>query len=243
MPARASVIACPSCMQAQEPRPLCAACGAPLGAPLDCFATLGLPRRLVIDRAALERTYHELGRRMHPDRFAAAAPALRDASLRGTARLTQAYRTLGDPVSRGLYWLELHGCKLADNNKEVAPALAEMVFAVQEQLDDLRTVRSVARGGDPETAAMEAEVRAEILERRAELRIAMGAAERELEANFAGWDKAAAESSDMPHDAGGASARGADARFAELKAILSQIAYLRTLNRDIDRALETAQAA
>ncbi|MBF6560347.1 MAG: hypothetical protein IVW56_08670 [Candidatus Binataceae bacterium] len=221
-----------------------------MGAAIDCFATLGWPRRLAIDRAALERTYHELGRRMHPDRFVAAAPALRDASLRGTARLTQAYRTLGDPVSRGLYWLELHGRKLADNNKEVSPALAEMVFAVQEQLDDLRTVRSVARGGEAETpagaaetAAIEAEMRTEVEERREELRGAIDAAGRELEANFADWDKAAAESPDGPHEAGGASAPGADARFAELKAILSKIAYLRTLIRDIDRALETAQAA
>jgi molecular chaperone HscB len=221
----------------------CAACGAPLGAELDCFATLGLPRRLMIDRAALERTYHELGHRMHPDRFATATPPVRDASLRGTARLTRAYRTLSDPVSRGLYWLELNGRKLAENNKEVPRALAETVFAVQEQLDDLRTVRSVSRSGEPDAAQMEAEMRVEVEQRRGELRVAMDAAERELEANFARWDVVTARDE---AEAGGAYSEGEaerDARFGELKSILSKIAYLRTLIRDIDRELETAQAA
>src|SRR3984893_16023434 len=124
---------CPSCERDQEPRLLCAQCGAPLGAGLDCFAALGVPRKLTLDPAQLEQLYHDLGRRIHPDRFAGKSAKLRDASLRGTALLTRAYRTLRDPVSRGLYWLELNGHKLAENNKRVPAALAEMVFEVQEQ--------------------------------------------------------------------------------------------------------------
>ena len=106
----------------QEPRLLCAECGAPLAAELDCFAALGLPRKLTLDPARLERRYHELSRKIHPDRFASKGPKVRDASLRATALLTRSYRTLRDPVSRGLYWLELNGEKLAENNKRVPRA-------------------------------------------------------------------------------------------------------------------------
>ena len=104
---------------------ICPDCGAPLGAELDFFAALGVPRKLVLDPRELERIYHEAGRRIHPDRFATGTPAVRQASLKSTALLTRSYRTLRDPVSRGRYWLELIGEKLAENNKRVPPELAE----------------------------------------------------------------------------------------------------------------------
>src|SRR5262249_56315874 len=106
------MLQCPSCARPQQPRVTCAHCGAPLAADLDLFNALGLPRLLQIDITELERAYHELGRRIHPDRFALASAEVRDASLRATALVTRAYRTLRDPISRGLYWLELNGYKL-----------------------------------------------------------------------------------------------------------------------------------
>jgi len=218
------MIKCPSCARPQEPRLVCDQCGAPLPVPadLDCFSALGFPRRLVIDTAALEAAYHELGRKIHPDRFASSPANVRALSLSGTALLTRSYRTLRDPVSRGLYWLELHGEKLAEDNKNVPSELAETVFEVQEQLADLRTA-----GGD---AALE--LRSEINKRRGEVSSTMDDLGAQLARNFSSWD-ASPNSTD-------------DARknlVTELKTILSKIAYLRTLLRDIDRGLETIQAA
>jgi molecular chaperone HscB len=225
------MIKCPSCECEQEPRLLCAQCGGPLSAGLDYFAALGLPRQLTLDPARLEQIYHDLGRRIHPDRFANNSVKLRDASLRSTALLTRAYRTLRDPVSRGLYWLELNGHKLADNNKSVPADLAEMVFEVQEQLADLRTARDSGKG--------EAEgLRGAVDERRTELNRMIEGAQRELAQNFARWDALQA------HDVrDGAESAARDALVMELKTVLSKIAYLRTLIRDIDRELDSAQAA
>jgi len=233
----------------QEPRLLCAKCGAPIGAALDFFAALGLPRKLAIDSTRLEQLYHELGRRIHPDHFANGAATLRDASLRGTALLTRAYRTLRDPISRGHYWLELNGHKLADNNKSVPADLAETVFDVQEQLADFRE----ARGGGGDGADR---LRGEVEHRRAELQGAIEAAQQELAKNFARWDvlpdgaqsDAVPDASGVQLDArnGARSETGGGERnslVAELKSILSKIAYLRTLLRDIDRELDSAQAA
>jgi len=212
------MIECLSCGRRQEPSLICAECGTPLAAPLDCFAALGMPRKLTIDLDALERRYHELSRKIHPDRFASKGPKVRDASLRATAALTRSYRTLRDPVARGLYWLELNGEKLAENNKRVPPELAELVFDVQEQLAEMQL------SADPEAALERA---TEIAARRIELQFKMDERLAELDRTFAKWDQ--------PADV--------KALTLELKMILSNIAYLRTLIRDVDRALENSKAA
>ena len=171
----------------------------------------------MLDPDELERIYHELGRRVHPDRFANRPAAVRDASLRSTALLTRSYRTLRDPVSRGLYWLELNGEKLAENNKRVPPELAELVFDVQEELARLREANGAEEG-----------MREKVVARNSELERTMREAQQELAANFARWDQ------------GGAGDRGR--LVAELKTILSRIAYLRTLIRDVGRTLEPSAA-
>jgi molecular chaperone HscB len=185
---------------------------------LDCFAALDLPRRLAIDPRELERIYHEAGRRIHPDRFAGGAPALRVASLRSTALLTRSYRMLREPVARGRYWLELIGEKLAENNKQVPPELAELVFEVQEQLGELRERRN---GAGKQLAAS-------LGQRRAELEESLTQAGEELQRNFARWDRDDGQRGEL---------------VRELKTILSRIAYLTTLTRDVDRALQGAGTA
>ncbi len=176
-----------------------------------------LPRKLTIDLDALERRYHELSRKLHPDRFASKGVAVRDASLRATATLTRSYRTLRDPVARGLYWLELNGEKLAENNKRVPPEIAELVFEVQEQLAEMQLA-------DPEEAHERA---TQIAARRVELQFTMDETVAELERHFTKWDQPVDEKM----------------LKLEMKAILSKIAYLRTLIRDVDRALESTKAA
>lgn len=214
------MIQCPSCGRRQQPQLICSQCDAPLGVEVDCFAALGLPRKLAIDAAALERVYHELSRRIHPDRFAQKPPRTRDASLRSTALLTRSYRTLRDPIARGRYWLELRGQKLGDNNQHVPPELAELVFEVQDELEAARAEKSAGN------AARAAHT---VGARRGELKGAMDALEAELAANFNRWDRAGNG--------------GADELAAELKAVLSRIAYLRTLIRDVDREIENLKAA
>lgn len=214
------MVRCPKCSEAQAPRLCCTNCGSPLGADLDGFVALGLERKLVIDSARLEQSYHECGRQAHPDRFAGESPVVRAASLKSTANLTRAYRALRDPVSRGLYWLELNGRKLSDGNQSVPPDLVATVFAIQEQLAELRDA-----GADAATAALRDGVEGQRLDVQAGLDKALA----ELNANFAAWDHRAAA--------------GEEALFAALKQILARIAYLRTLLRDIGRALEIAQAA
>src|SRR5579875_3070311 len=123
----ARALVCPRC---EAPQPLDPAA--------DYFALLGLPRRLVIDAEDLERRYHAAARSVHPDRHQTAGARAQALALAASAALNRAYRTLRDPVARGRYWLELHGHPLAGAGNGVLPALAALVFDVQEALDELR---------------------------------------------------------------------------------------------------------
>ncbi len=195
---------------------ICSDCGAPLAAEPDYFAALGVPRRLTLDPSQLETLYHDLGRRLHPDRFANSPSQIRAASLSATALLTRAFRTLRDPVTRGLYWLEVHGEKLASDNKKVPPELAELIFEVQEALSELRDAEF--NSGDGKQT-----LRAQIVASKQGIDASLKGTLAELERNFTRWDSGVNHNPDL---------------IVQLKAMLSRIAYLRTLARDVDRALE-----
>src|SRR5204862_1024082 len=97
-----------------------------LGRHGDYFNFLGVPRRLQIALAELERNLRTLSRQFHPDYFYNAAPAERRASLERSSYLNDAYRTLKQPIARVEYLLELEGMGTAgpsQASKEVPPAL------------------------------------------------------------------------------------------------------------------------
>src|SRR6187397_2294482 len=80
-----------------------------LGRHGDYFAFLGVPRKLQLDSADLERRFRDLSRQFHPDYFYNATAAERRASLERSSYLNDAYRTLKNPVSRIEYLLKLEG--------------------------------------------------------------------------------------------------------------------------------------
>jgi molecular chaperone HscB len=190
---------------------VCSRCEAPQALPsgIDLFAILGLPRRLVIDAADLERRYHAASRAVHPDRHQTSDAKARDLSLAAGAAVNRAYRTLRDPIAVGRYWLELHGERLGNENR-VPPALATLVFETQETLEELRD----AGGSGP--------LRERVATVRDELAGRLAALQTELTAHYGEWS---------------ASDATAPTVIAELKRRLSEIAYLRTLLGDVDTAL------
>jgi molecular chaperone HscB len=117
---------------------------APSARSTDFFTFLGLPRKLNVDMADLEQRYRTLSRQFHPDYFYNAPPAERRASLERSSYLNDAYRTLRNPAARIGYLLKLEGLggKGPDEGStDVPPALLEEVFALNEELDDIRAMR------------------------------------------------------------------------------------------------------
>jgi molecular chaperone HscB len=115
-----------------------------LGRHGDYFAFVGLPRKLLIDPQDLEQRFRELSRKFHPDYFYNATPAERLASLERSSYLNDAYRTLKNPVSRIEHLLAIEGLPSARSEEGAAtvpPSLLEEVFALNEELDEIRELR------------------------------------------------------------------------------------------------------
>jgi molecular chaperone HscB len=115
----------------------------------DFFSFLGLPRKLNLDMADFEQRYRALSRQFHPDYFYNATPAERRASLEKSSYLNDAYRTLKNPVTRIDYLLKLEGMAPEgpqQASKQVPAGLLEEVFALNEELDEVREQRA---SGDP----------------------------------------------------------------------------------------------
>jgi molecular chaperone HscB len=156
------------------------------------FSFLGLSRKLNLDAADLEQRYRALSRQFHPDYFYNATPVERRASLERSSYLNDAYRTLKNPIARVEYLLGLEGfsARAPGNNAENAdglegaakvPAkLLEEVFALNEELDEVRDLR--ASGAAPEVW------RAKLERARAPIETKRAAHESELTDLSARWD-------------------------------------------------------
>jgi molecular chaperone HscB len=122
-----------------------------LGRHGDYFGFLGLPRRLGLDLIDLEQRFRDLSRQLHPDYFYNALPAERLASLERSSYLNDAYRTLKNPSTRIEHLLALEGLPPAtsdDGGVKVPPALLEEVFALNEELDEIRELRESSGDAD-----------------------------------------------------------------------------------------------
>ena len=133
-----------------------------LGRHGDYFSFLGLPRALTIDTADLDRRYRELSRKFHPDFYYNATPTERLASLERSSYLNDAVRTLRNAVTRIEHLLAIEGLPPAGSDTRpagahgpasgaapasgaVPPSLLEEVFALNEELDEIREMRESGR--------------------------------------------------------------------------------------------------
>jgi molecular chaperone HscB len=98
----------------------------------------------------IEQRFRDLSRKFHPDYYYNAPPAERLASLERSSYLNDAYRTLRNPVSRIEHLLAIEGlpsAKSEEGTAKVPATLLEEVFALNEELDEIREQRE--SGADP----------------------------------------------------------------------------------------------
>ena len=149
----------------------------------DYVAFLGIPRKLNLDRLELEQRFRALSRQFHPDYFYNRTPAERRASLERSSYLNDAYRTLKQPSARIEYLLEIEGASgrsPGSSSSQVPPSLLEEVFALNEELEAVRSLRE--EGVPPD------EWRGRLEQARGPIETKRAQHERELEALSAEWD-------------------------------------------------------
>ena len=207
-----SALLCPSCGKVQ---PASAA---------DYFQVFGLERKLGLDTASLEREFHRLSRKLHPDRFARASTDEQQWSLANTALLNDAYRTLRDPIQRTEYLLKLEGLKIGEEHagkgksadRQPPADLLEEVFELNMQLEEMRMNQKMGEN-DP---GLHSELTAVSLRFESLLAEADG----QLAAKGAAWD--AGDTYDREQAA------------KEMAALLDRRRYVKNLVRDVNEVLK-----
>ena len=119
---------------------LCETCGVILPNPrsLDHFEVLQVPKHYTINSAELRKTYLELSRRFHPDRFGQRSVKERRLAVEKSASINTAYKTLLDPIKRAEYLLSQEaGMKDLDKLRADFSVLEE-VLEKREEISALR---------------------------------------------------------------------------------------------------------
>jgi molecular chaperone HscB len=216
---------CESCGKVQPP------------VPVDYFTFFGLPTKLNLDVAALEKSFYELSRRLHPDLNARAGSQEQEWSLEQSSLLNDAYRTLRDPIKRTEYLLHLEGVELEEQSKSateqarvtgalkkqiVPPDLLEEVFELNMQLEELRMGKKTGED-DPILIA-------EIGKQKLSLEAKHEALLKELQAEWKQWDTLI--------DSAQASSEEREQATSRMIDVLNRRNYIRNLVRDVNAALE-----
>lgn len=165
----------------------CGECGKvqPWPSESDYFGFFRLPRKLGIAAAALEKQFHQLSWKLHPDKFHNATGFERELSLSLTAALNDAFRTLADPFKRTEYLLRLEGIRQEGEVRQQAPPdLLEEVFELNEQLEELRAGK---RSGGEERPLQD--LRHQLEKARELFHGKMDGVKEELAEEFVRWDE------------------------------------------------------
>jgi molecular chaperone HscB len=217
---------CESCGKVQPP------------APSNYFAFFGLPLKLNIDVAALEKDFYALSRKLHPDLSAGKGSQEQEWSLEQSSLLNDAYRTLKDPIKRTQYLLRLEGVELEEQSKAateharasgeikkqiVPPDLLEEVFELNMHLEELRMNKKV---GDDDPALFE-----EIGKAKLSLEAKYEALLHELQSAWKEWDSV------IDRSAATSANERAQVRN-KMVDILNRRNYIRNLVRDVNEAME-----
>lgn len=210
--------------------------------PVDYFAFFGLPYKLNLDTAQLERDFYALSRKLHPDINIRGNLPEQEWSLEKTSQLNDAYRTLKDPISRTEYLLRLQGVQLEEQSKAateearktgsakkqvVPPDLLEEVFELNMQLEELRMDKKMGED-DPALGREVQDAKQRLVSKHSEML-------NELSAAWSQWDalvdRAAAGKNVVESER--ATARG------KMLDVLNRRSYLRNLLREVDEVLES----
>jgi molecular chaperone HscB len=187
----------------------------------DYFAVFGLPRKLAVDRAELQRRFYELSRLHHPDFHQTAGETEQAAVLERSALINRAYRALRDPVARVEYLVALEEGRDTKEGAAVKPKapmdLLEEMLEIQEALEEAKT------------SGLDAETRSRLLRERSRLMERQAAEEAAMVERFAQWDRTI--------DTGG----DRTPLLEQFRQALATRAYLRTVIDDLGEPLGEEQ--
>lgn len=190
---------------------------------IDYFTLFGLGYLLSVDLTSLEDQYYTLSRKFHPDFFQKKTTEEQAISLKNTAFLTKAYRTLKDPKPRMRYLIHLiEGDKTLPTE---APAeLLEDILEIQERLEDIQGLEN----NDFQKKELIEDLKLDL----EKMKVYQDEEQRQLETLSSKWDALEKNRKDHSFDEDQKNC------LNKMKKILSHNAYLDRIIQDIQSALE-----
>jgi molecular chaperone HscB len=111
------------------------------------FALLAVPQSYEVSQSDLTRSYRELQREAHPDRFAGASEREHLRAVQHSSQINEAYETLISPTRRAAYLLKLAGVDSDMSSTTFQdPEFLMQQMQLREELSELQDAK------DPEAA-------------------------------------------------------------------------------------------
>lgn len=109
------------------------------------FELFDLPATYALDRERLDSAYRELQNKVHPDKFAAKSETEQRVAMQWATKVNEAYQTLKQPITRGVYLLQLQGIDaMSAQDTSIAPAFLMQQMEWREAIDAARNARDMA---------------------------------------------------------------------------------------------------
>jgi molecular chaperone HscB len=193
---------------------------------LDYFQRFDVPRHLSIDLHDLERRYHQLSRKFHPDLFQRSSDQEKAISLEISSLLNKAYGTLRDPITRVEYLIRLEEGAVKDIPAKAPPDLLEEILELHETLERYGQLRKTA----PDKAV---DVQNILLVEKGRIADRITTLEKELFELFDPWDRWQDQRDSVSPD----QQKQGRALLERMKDLISARSYLRTLLQDLNSQL------
>ena len=194
----------------------------PLSKELDYFTCMNLPRWLILDKKSLEETFYSMSRTFHPDFYANKDEGEKMVSLRNTALLNTAYRTLKDPIQRAEYLIRLEAGSVKDIRSAPPADLFDEILEIQENLEEFRSLTSQTNSERGKELKAKLQIERETLEARQE------EMKTRLFGKFKDWDDLQGGEEESPEIR-----EKKDAVLKEMQEILSNRTYVRNIVNDL----------
>ncbi|KAK3923703.1 Iron-sulfur cluster co-chaperone protein HscB [Frankliniella fusca] len=126
---RRSFFFCQQCDALQEP-----------GSNYNYFKLLGVNQTFDIDNQELSKKFRHLQSVLHPDKFSNASESEQSYSADLSSLVNKAFRTLLDPLERGLYLLSLAGHEIPEGNTSFNKAFLLEIMELNEELESISSI-------------------------------------------------------------------------------------------------------
>ncbi|XP_071908548.1 iron-sulfur cluster co-chaperone protein HscB homolog [Coffea arabica] len=118
-------LVCHGCRSVQPPDPS-----------IDYFQILGVEKKYDVKVENLEGKYKDWQKKLHPDLVHTKSKKERDFAAEQSARVTDAYRTLSDTLSRAVYLLKLEGLEVDEEGRISDPELLAEIMEIREAVEE-----------------------------------------------------------------------------------------------------------